>query len=120
MRGRSCGVGEHTDGRWVAKADVSINSDEMRAAPCCHFFTPGSQLACGPKDVRAEFWPWKEDASNPHFVPPDGATWFPPDPFCGREDTHVIRGRSDFLVHAGGNACRCRGWVDQYVWEPKR
>ena len=82
VRGRSCGVGEHTDGRWVAKADVSINSDEMRAAPCCHFFTPGSQLARGPKDVRAEFWPWK-------------------DPFCSSRRSDVVPPRP--ILRAGGH-----------------
>ena len=87
---RPCGDGEHTDGRWVAKA-----ASEMAAepAPCCQFLTP-DESACGPRDARSETWPWVQRP--------------------------VLKGRSDFLVQIQGSGCKCKGWVDNYTWEPAR
>ena len=30
----------------------------------------------------------------------------------------VLHGGKDFLLHIAGNGCKCKGWVDEYVWEP--
>lgn len=116
QRDLPCKGGEHTVGRWVAKA-----AGEMEGAPCCHFYTENQEDFCGPRDARTEFWPWKDDTPSPN--PPSAAFLaghFPPDPFWGREERHVIKGRSDFLVHSSANSCSCKGWVDEFSWEPAR
>jgi hypothetical protein len=34
------------------------------------------------------------------------------------EESDVLKGSKNFLVHIAGNGCKCEGWVDEYVWEP--
>jgi len=103
-RGRPCGVGEHTDGRWLYKTAGELTAH----APCCDLSKEEQRdtAVCGPHPMPLEVhFPPSADIlpENYHF-------W----------DYQFTSGRSDFLVHARGNGCSCDDWVDHYSWEPAR
>jgi len=103
-RGRPCGVGEHTDGRWVYKTAGELEAH----APCCDLYKAEQRDTdvCGPHPMPLEVhFPPGEDVLPEHHH------------FWNHQFT---AGRSDFLVHVGGNGCSCKGWVDRYFWEPAR
>ena len=100
VRGRPCGVGEHTDGRWVAK---SAGEMEVAPPPCCKYDVhngktdPQDREVCGAKPP-----PWMADTPDPRFP----GFW---------KEWSFFAGRSDFLVHSCGNSCTCWGWEDKYL-----
>ena len=103
-RGRPCGVGEHTDGRWRLKDEVELKAHP----PCCDLYEQEKRDSdvCGPGPMPLQvLFPPSADVL-PEYL----HTW----------NHQFTAGRSDFLVHVGGNGCSCKDWVDRYAWEPAR
>ena len=95
-RGRPCGVSEHTDGRWLFTAAGASSSHP----PCCHLHEAAKRdtNVCGQFDMPlAVYFPPTADV-HPAYL----HHW----------NHQFTAGRSDFLVHAGGNSCGCKDWVN--------
>ncbi|KAJ1493491.1 hypothetical protein T484DRAFT_2017372, partial [Baffinella frigidus] len=114
-RGRPCGGGEHTDGRWVAKS-----AGTREAAPCCDAVKPEERdpAVCGPsgpREMPIELW----NNQRSSFWNSEWSSFWDYQCFTYFWNFECFTGRRDFLVHASSNACSCKGWRDEWMWEAR-